>query len=290
MTSPQRGIALMVGSVALFAIQDGFSRYLAETYNTLMVVMIRYWVFSAFVLIWAARRPEGFRAAISSARLPAHILRAVLLVAETCIIVWGFTLIGLIESHAVFAICPLFVVALSGPVLGEVVSWKRWTAVAIGFVGVLIILRPGAAVFSWTALIPLAAAILFATYAVLTRLTTRGEANFPAFFWPAVAGGLVMTLIGLPHLQPINAADIPYFAAYAGVAILSNWTLQKTYQTVEAATVQPFAYLQFVFASMIGLLIFGETLASQVVLGVAVVILAGFYALTLDRKKAPQTR
>ena len=285
MTNTRRGILLMVASVALFAVQDGFSRYLAGTYNTLMVVTIRYWVFSAFVIVWATRRPEGLRAAVTSHHLPAHILRAVLLVAEISIIVWGYTLIGLIESHAVFAICPLLIVALSGPILGETISLKRWLAVAIGMAGVLIILRPGAGVFSWAALLPMASAILFALYSVLTRLTTKGEASFPAFFWPAVIGAGLITVIGLPNMQAIAPADIPAFAAYAGVSILSNWVLQKTYQTAEASVVQPFAYLQIVFVSVVGLLIFGETLAPQVALGAGVVIAAGLYALTLDRKK-----
>ena len=208
-----------------------------------------------------------------------------LLVAEICIIVWGYTLIGLIESHAVFAICPLLIVALSGPILGERISLNRWIAVGAGMAGVLIILRPGAGVFSWAALLPMVSAILFALYSVLTRLTTKGEASFPAFFWPAVIGAGLITVIGVPNMQAIAPADIPAFAAYAGVSILSNWVLQKTYQTAEASVVQPFAYLQIVFVSVIGLLIFDETLAPQVALGAGVVIAAGLYALTLDRKK-----
>ena len=118
MTNNQKGIWLMIAAVAAFAAQDGFSRYLAGTYNTLMIVMIRYWVFAAFVMFLALRRPEGVRTAIQSTRLWAHFVRSVLLVSEIILIVWGYTKIGLIESHAVFAICPLLVVALSGPVLG----------------------------------------------------------------------------------------------------------------------------------------------------------------------------
>ena len=285
MSNVRRGIWQMIFTVALFAMQDGFSRYLAETYNTLMVVTIRYWVFSAFVILWAARRPEGFRASVTSSRLPAQILRAVLLVAEICIIVWGYTMIGLIESHAVFAICPLLIVALSGPILGEVISFRRWVAVGAGLIGVIIILRPGAGVFSWPALLPLAAAILFALYSVLTRLTTKGEANFPAFFWPAVIGAGLMTLIGLPQMQVIAPADLPYFAAYAALAILSNWSLQKTYQTAEASVVQPFAYLQIMFVSGVGMVFYNEPLALQVAIGAGVVVAAGLYALTLDREK-----
>ena len=135
MSRSSKGIMLMVLTVLTFAAQDGFSRLLAGNYNTLMVVMVRYWIFGAFVLTMALRRPEGFRAAVTSRHLAAHVLRAVLLVVEICVIVWGYTLIGLINSHAVFAICPLLVVALSGPLLGERISPLRWAAVGLGCVG-----------------------------------------------------------------------------------------------------------------------------------------------------------
>ena len=188
MTRATKGIMLMVLTVMVFAVQDAFSRALAGRYNTLMVVMVRYWIFAAFVMLLALRRPEGLRAAVRSTQLPAHILRALLLVVEICVIVWGYTMIGLINSHAVFAVCPLLVVALSGPLLGERISAVGWAAVAIGCVGVLVILQPGAAVFSWPALLPLASAVMFALYIVLTRLTTRAEPSFPAFFWPPIIG------------------------------------------------------------------------------------------------------
>ena len=93
--APTLGIWLMIAAVFSFAVQDGFSRYLAETYNTLMVVMVRYWVFGAFVIVLALRRPEGL-AAIKSTKLHWHVLRAVLLVAEICVMVYAYTLIGLI--------------------------------------------------------------------------------------------------------------------------------------------------------------------------------------------------
>ncbi len=280
----RRGIWLMIAAVASFAAQDGFSRYLAEEYNTLMVVMVRYWVFAGFVTILALRRPEGARVAIRSTRLWAHILRAMLLVTEICIIVYGYTLIGLIESHAVFAICPLLIVALSGPILGERISWQRWAAVGVGLAGVLIILRPGSGVFSWPALLPLISALFFAIYSVLTRLTTRDEPTFPAFFWPAIIGAAIMTLIGLPYWQPVSPQDGVFLLIYAAISVFSHWLLLKTYEAAEASSVQPFAYLQIVFISIIGITVYSETLAAAVVLGAGLIVVAGIYAVTLDRK------
>ena len=284
--NPARGIWLMIAAVATFAAQDGFARYLAEEYNTLMVVMIRYWVFAAFVTLLALRRPEGVRAAITSRRMGAHVLRGTLLVTEVCVIVYGYTLIGLIESHAVFAICPLLIAALSGPLLGEKVTLTRWLAIGAGLAGVIIILRPGTGVFTPATLLPLASALMFALYSVLTRLTTRDEPTFPAFFWPGVIGAALMTAIGLPNWQPIAPADAVPLAIYAALAVLSHWLLLKCYEATEAARVQPYAYLQIVFVSAIGLTVYGETLAPAVALGTLIIVAAGLFALSRDRKTA----
>lgn len=284
--NPTKGIWLMIAAVATFAAQDGFSRHLAGEYSTLMVIMIRYWAFAAFVVLLALRRPEGPRAAIRSTRLPAHLVRSCLLVAEICLIVWAYTLIGLIESHAVFAICPLLIVALSGPILGERISWQRWAAVAAGLMGVLIILRPGIGVFSWAALLPLASALLFALYSVLTRLTTRDEPTFPAFFWPGVMGAVLMTGLGLPHLEPMLPRDTVFLAIYCALSILSHWLLLKCYEQIEAARVQPYSYLQIVFVTGIGLTVYGEALELPVLVGTLVIVAAGLYALSLERRTA----
>lgn len=282
-SNPRRGILLMIAAVAAFAAQDGFARHLAGTYNTMMVIMVRYWFFGGFVLFLAMRRPEGLRAAVRSDRLGAHVIRSLLLVAEICIIVYGYTKIGLIQSHAIFAICPLLVVALSGPVLGERLTWQRWAAVAVGLVGMLIILQPGAGVFSWAALLPLIAALFFATYSVLTRLTTRTENTFPALFWPGIIGAVIMTAIGLPNWQPIGGLDAGYLLVYATISILSHWLLLKCYEVAEASAVQPFAYLQIVFVSIVGITVYGESLAANVVIGALLIIAAGIYALWYSR-------
>ena len=281
-----KGILLMVLTVLTFAIQDGFSRLLAGNYNTLMVVMIRYWIFGAFVMAVALRRPEGVRAAVASRHIRIHALRATLLVAEICLMVWGYTLIGLINSHAVFAACPLIVVALSGPLLGERISPLRWAAVGLGCAGVLVILQPGGAVFSWPALLPLASAFMFALYSVLTRLTTRDEPSFPALFWPPMIGVVLITVIGLPQWEPVTGRDWGFLVIYGLTSALSNVLLQRTYETVEASVVQPFAYLQIVFVAMIGVTFFGEALQSHVVMGVGIVVAAGIFALLLQRKAA----
>jgi drug/metabolite transporter (DMT)-like permease len=274
----RRGLTLTIGAFLAFAVQDGLSRLLAETYNTPMVVMVRYWVFAGFVMLLALRRPEGPRRAVSSSRLWVHVLRAALLVSEILLIIQGYTLIGLVESQAIFAVCPLLIVALSGPLLGERIGLARWIAVGIGLAGVLIILRPGGAVFTAAALLPLGAACLFALYSVLTRLACRDEPMFPAFFWPAVIGALMASALGVPNWEPIAQGDLPVLSLYIALSILAQWLLLKAYQVMEASRVQPFAYLHILAASVIGIVAFDDALTPQVMVGAVLVIAAGLYA------------
>ena len=177
----QLGIILMLATTVVFAVQDGISRHLAGEYNVFMVVMIRYWFFGAFVLAIAARS-GGIRRAAQTTQPILQMFRGALLAGEVCVMVMAFTILGLIESHAVFTCYPLLVAALSGPILGERVGWRRWLAIGFGFVGVLVILQPGMSVFDPAAIIPLLAAMMFALYGLLTRFAARKDDAATSFF------------------------------------------------------------------------------------------------------------
>ena len=269
------GIWLMIGAVASFTVQDGLSRHLAGETTVWQTIMIRYWFFAVFVLGLAWHQPQGLRAAVATRRPGLHMARAALHIAEICVIVASFTLIGLINTHALFAVCPLLIVALSGPMLGERVGLARWLAVAAGFAGVLVILRPGSDLFTPLAVLPLVSAAMFAVYSVLTRLATREEASFVAFFWSGLLGAGLMTGIGIWFWQPMGAADWGLTVVNGLVAILSNWLLIRCYARAEASVVQPFAYLQLVFVMTMGASVFGERLDPAVMAGAAIVVGAG---------------
>ena len=134
------GILLMVTTTLIFAAQDAISRHLASEYNVLMVVMIRYWFFAAFVIAIATRQAGGIRNAAATEQPLVQAFRGLLLALEICVMVAGFVLLGLVEAHAVFASYPLLIAALSGPVLGEGVGWRRWAAIVVG-AGIFTLLR-----------------------------------------------------------------------------------------------------------------------------------------------------
>lgn len=280
------GILLMTITTFVFAMQDGISRYLAEHYSVFMVVMIRYWFFAAFVIAIARRQKGSIRAAANTSQPLLQIGRGLLLAGEICVMVIGFVHLGLVESHAIFAVYPLLIAALSGPVLGESVGWRRWVAIGIGFVGVLVILQPGLGVFAPAALFPLVAAVMFALYGLLTRYVARRDAAATSFFWTGVTGAVLMTVIGLPNWEPMQGWDWAVMALLCVTGAGGHFLLIKTYEVAEAGAVQPFAYLQLPFAASLGLLAFGETLAPNVALGAAIVVGAGVFTLIRTHRKA----
>ena len=279
------GIALMVAATVVMALQDGISRHLAAEHSVLMVVAIRTWFMAAFALAWAARSRGGLRAVAASRQPLVQALRGVLLAAEICVMVTAFVVLGLVESHAVFICYPLLVAALSGPVLGERVGRARWAAIGVGFLGVLLILRPGAGALSPAALIPLASAAMFALYSLLTRRVARTDRAATSFLWTGVVGAVAMTPLGLWAWEPMTPDDWAWMAALCVMGALGHWLLIRAYEAAEAAAVQPFAYLQLVWASMLGVAVFDERIAPAVAAGAGVVVAAGVFTLLRERRR-----
>lgn len=279
------GIGLMLATCVVFATQDGISRHLAGTYNTMMVVMIRYWFFAAFVIAITARKPGGLRQGAATSQPWLQCLRGILLAAEICVAIYGFTVLGLVASHAAFACYPLLVAALSGPILGERVGWRRWCAIGVGFIGVLIILSPGSGVFDPLAIIPLVSALMFALYALLTRYAARQDTAATSFFWTGTVGAVVMTTVGIWYWEPMAQDDWVWMGCLCLTGAFGHWLLIKCYEAAEASAVQPFAYFQIVFASAIGILVFGETLYANLAIGAVIIIGAGLFTLWRERQQ-----
>jgi drug/metabolite transporter (DMT)-like permease len=263
------GILLMIATTFVFALQDGISRHLAGEYNPVMVVMVRYWFFASFVVVYAMRKSGGFRAAVRTTQLPLQIFRGFLLAGEIIVALISFVYLGLVQTHAIFASYPLMVAALAGPVLGEKVGWRRWVAIGVGFVGMLVVLQPGATVFSPYMLVAILSSLMFAVYGLLTRFVARKDSAMTSFFWTGVAGCAFMTVIGVWFWEPMIGFDWVWMGILCLTGAGGHFLLIKTLEVAEASTVQPFAYLQLVFASLIGVLVFHEALRGRIVYAMA---------------------
>ena len=278
------GILLMIITTIVFASQDGLSKYLATEYNVYMVVMIRYWFFAAFVISMSSRGTGGIKHIAKTKSPLLQIFRSLILVAEMCITILAFTLLGLAETHAIFASYPLIIAMLSGPILGEYVGWRRWLAICVGFIGILIILNPGNGIFSPYALVPLAGAILFALYGLLTRYVGQYDNSSTSLFWTGVVGSIAMTVVGLNFWDPVSKSDWSIMLLLSASGVVGHYLLIKCYEVAEASAVQPFAYLQLIWASMIGIIIFEEQITTNVLIGACIIVGAGLFTLWRERK------
>ncbi|MBX9907573.1 MAG: DMT family transporter [Beijerinckiaceae bacterium] len=285
--SGRGGIGLMVAAMVVFGAQDALSRLLAAEYGIILILTIRFWFFALFVLALSARNEGGLLAVAATRRPILQVLRGVTLVAQLVLLIEGFVRIGLVESHAIFACYPLIVAVLAALVLGERVPAGRWLAIAAGAMGVLVILRPGAGVFTPSALIVLGAASIFATYSVLTRLVARHDSPQTSFFYTGVVPGLLLSIAAPFVWRPLAVGDWGWMALLCASGALGHFLLIRAYQRTQASLLQPFAYLQLVTAASLGVAVFGEALSWTTLLGSVMVVLAGLSNLWIERRRVP---
>lgn len=280
------GAWLMLMTTVIFATQDGFSRYLAQFYSPLQIVTIRYWVFGLFVVLLALRNKGGLALVLGTRHRGLHILRGLFLAGQICCVLYSFAVIGLVHTHAILAVYPLMVAALSVPILGERVGWRRWLAILMGLCGVLVILQPGVGAFEPQALVMLLAAVMFALYGILTRYVGRDDGAGVSLFWAGIVGAVAMTPLGLSVWQPMAGEHMISMFVICCTSILSHFLLIKAYEVAEASAIQPLSYLQLVHVSLIGILIFDESIALNVIIGASIVVASGIFTILRTAKVA----
>lgn len=283
-----RGVAFVLAATVIFAAQDGFSKALAQNHSAVFVTMWRFWAFGAVCLFLLWR--TGFRKGLTSGQPLLQIARGVLLALEICVAIAAFALLGLAPSHAIFAFTPLLVVALSGPVLGEKVGWRRWTAVGVGLIGMLLIIRPGSQEVTPELGIAVLAMMMFAAYQMMTRRVARTDRAMTSFYYTGLVGAVLMTLIGPWFWSQMTAWEGVMMAILCLTGMTGHFLLIKAFEAAEASAIQPFTYLQTVLASAMGVAIFGEVVSPWTIVGCAIVISAGLFAFWRERVRAQAAR
>ena len=279
------GISLMVVTTFMFSTMDGVSKYLAETNNVFTLVTFRYWFIALIMIISCIFIKNSFTTIIKTKQPYVQFSRGLILSLNNCLVVYTFTLLGLVETHAIIACYPLIVAGLSVPFLGEKFGWRRWTAILTGFIGVLIILRPTSSVISEGSIFAIIGAIMFAVYLILTRYVSRLDTAVTSFFWTGIGGTVTMTVISFFIWEPIPQKDLLWLLTMCILSSSSHFLMVKTLQVAEASVIQPFSYLQLVFGSIIGVTIFSESIDLMIIVGVTIVIGSGLFTTWREYKK-----
>ena len=265
----------MIGTVFCLSVMEAAAKYLTQTQPYEMVVWGRY-LFHFLLTVPIFLTPATVRL-VRTGRPAMHVLRSLFLAGGTLAGIGAISLLPLAEATALVFSAPLLVTLLSPWVLGEPVGWRRRGAIAVGFLGVLIILRPGTEFLQWAALLPLLASLCYACYQVSTRLLSFSEHPLTLFFYTSLVGLVATTPMALAVWSPMTGIEwlILLFVGFFGFA--GQFLLIKAFQVAEASTVAPFIYVQLVFAGFFGWWLFDDLPDIWVLLGAAVVIGSGLY-------------
>ena len=273
-----RGIALMLASIVFFVSLDSAAKILTETLPPLQVAWGRY-VFSVVFLPFLIR-PRQLFPAFRTNRPDLQVARSVLLVSITCSFFTAIRYIPLAEAIAIAFAAPFITSVLAIPVLGEKVGIRRWTAITTGFIGVMIVLRPGFEERHWAYFLPLGIAAGMAAYNVLTRLVNRYDSARTSMAYNNVAGAAVMSLVViiLPgQWAPIGTGDWVTLALLGVFAMSGHFCLILAYRHAPVSALAPFSYSHLVLAMIAGLVVFGEVPDLATLAGVAVIAASGVY-------------
>jgi drug/metabolite transporter (DMT)-like permease len=281
------GILLVIAASFCFASMDAMSKILAQDHAILQILWFRYMVFTVFALAIAQRR--GVRRTLVSQRPWLQAFRALLLVAENAVFVLAFRYLPLADVHALGASAPLMVVALSVVLLGETVGIRRWSAVLVGFVGVLIIIRPGLQEIEWPLLIPLVGALMWALYQILVRLCSRTDGSDTTLLWSALVGLAATSVTGPFMWVPPDREAWVLLVVLAVAGSIAHYALIRGLQLAEASAVQPYTYTLLVFAAFWGLVVFGDIPDAWTILGAAIIVGSGLYTWYRERQLARST-
>ena len=256
---------------------DAMSKVLSETQSVVQIVWARY-AFAVPVILLTVR-PAAWPTLFDVASPKLQVGRALMPVLASFAVVAGLALLPLAEVTALTFASPLLVVALSAPVLGERTSIHDWLGVILGFVGILIIVRPGAGAIAWAALFPLACAACFALFQVTTRLVGRSDQPAATLAWTILVGLIVTTPLLLIDWRPLSPQGWALMIASGLCFGAAQFCLIRAFREAPAALLAPFTYTQIVPAVILGFLLFGALPDLWAVLGTALVIGAGLYVL-----------
>jgi len=281
------GIALMCGAVGCFSFLDATAKYLGRHMDMLEVVWARYTF--AFLLALVFSNPLTQPGLLRTARPALQIGRSVLLLGSTMLNFFALKYLQLDQALAITFSTPFLVAALAGPVLGEWVGPRRWAAIGVGFLGVLVVTRPGFSAVHPAALLSTGAAMCYAAYALTTRILARSDSNQTTLFYSNLVGTIVM----IPAVVAVGTVpDSPVIAllmiATGALASIGHYLLIVAHRMAPASVLSPFIYSQLVWTVALGYLIFTDVPNAWTMTGAGIVVASGLYLLPRERVRGPR--
>jgi len=269
------GIALMLTGMFLFCCNDALGKWLLGTYSVWQMLAIR----SLAALVILSPLMLRVRARFVAAPRPAlQLLRVVMSVAESIMFFWAVTYLPLADTVTFYLAAPIYVTALSAIFLKEPVGWRRWSAVIVGFIGVIIALRPSGATLTMPALIAITGSFFFSIFVITTR-TLRGTHDVVL-----TSGTFIAMLIVAGAVAPFtwvapSLRDFALMALLGAVAMVAFACINRSLKLATASVVVPYQYTMIVWAVALGFIVFGNVPDAFTLGGAAIIVAAGLYIL-----------
>ncbi len=265
-----------------FSLLDAIQKTAIIYHSVFQLLFIKY----CFVLILSlveSRRKKNFKFYISN-NIKLQLLRSILSIVESGCFILSFRYLSLADAHSIAALTPVLVVALSALILRENVSLKTWIAIFIGFIGVIIIMRPGLSIFDPKSLIPLAGAFFLSTYQIVTRKVSEKDSNETSLFYTSVVGILLIGLIGYNFWQPLVEYSYIYFIGMGLFFSIGLYFQIIALSMARAGIIQPFHYTLIFWAIILGYIFYDDLPDTFTLIGAVIITLSGIYTMYLKAK------
>ncbi len=285
---PGLAIGLVVTVTMVFVTMDALAKVLTETGMAPESIMtFRYAIVLTALAPWTVYHWKDRPLATSRPWL--HVARGVLLIGTATTFVYALKYLPLEVATAIGFASPLYVTILSVPFLGEKVGMRRWMAVVLGFGGVLLILRPGGENFHWAMLLPLVTSLCWASSLIITRAMRGTERPMTVMIWSTGAGFLAILPFGIVAFEPPTGEQWVYLIVVAACNLAAQYLMIRAYMMAAASILAPFSYFTLLWATLVGVFIFGSVPDWLTIIGASVLAGSGLYVWHRERMAVAKT-
>jgi len=274
-------IGWMLLAVGALSLMDGVMKWLSPHYPPLQIAALRAIVSLPIVLVWVALG-GGFRQVLTR-RPVLHLARGALSVLMLGAFIYTVRVLPLADAYSIFFVSPLLITALSVPILGERVDGRRWAAIAVGLLGVLVVLRPGASALTLAAVAPLVAAACYSLSAISMRVLGRTDSTLSMMFWFVVLVALGAGALAAPTWVPVSRAHWPMLVALAILGASGQFAITEAFRRGEVSVVAPFEYTALAWGIALDWAVWSTRPDAPMLAGAAIIVAAGLYLIRRER-------
>jgi len=277
-----KGILLYCVAIFLFVTMDAIVKHANETYEPMQVVWARYFFHMLLMTLFLA--PKLKMDLVRTVKPKLQIFRSMLLLGATVCFFTALKYIPLADAGAMGSTSPLFVMVLSVFVLGEKISFRRWSAVIVGFLGALIILRPGFGDVHPAMFLVIGMAVFYASYQIATRKLAGVDSSYTTIFYTALVGTIVMSIVAPFFWVTPDLFGWGMLALIGLIGGVSHFIIILAFTYTTASTAAPFAYTQLIWTAIFGFFAFGDLPDEFTILGATIIVGSGLYILYRERQ------